>query len=882
MKFLIKLFRIFLFFILLSKFSFGQGIMGRITNADGEGISYAAVFVPAIHKGTTANEEGYYQKELKPGNYEIRFQYLGYKTKVHTVTIDNDFVSLDVVMEEQQYALPEVVVTASGEDPAYYIMRRAIGMSQYYLNQVSEYSCKVYLKGSGVLTKIPTILRRQFEREGVEQDRYFVTETLSEVDYRMPNQVQTRVISTRSSGDDNQTSPMAFITMSLYKDINGIISPLSRNAFRVYRFQLEGTFMENGKQVNKIRVIPRRAGHDLYSGHIFIKDGTWNLHSVDLSIKQSLFTASIRQVYNQVAEEVWMPVSHDYHFQVGIMGLELEYKYLASVSDYEVTLNPDIDHDFYGRVMESSTDAFLLQLRDAELNQQRDIPDINLREKTRPQTRRQERIAELMATEDLNNREMRRLNRLINREARANEPRRPLEVRNLSMEMDDSATVRKSGYWNENRPVPLTPQELESFSELPQDTLEKEETRRGPFRRVLTGGSMGIDDAWSFRYNGLVSLSSFDFNTVDGFKYSKTFSLTHSGAPGKQLTFTNTSGYAFARERFLTRFDLNYAYHPFKRATFNLQAGRRSQDFDGNHGIHPIINAVSSLFFQNNFMKLYEKDYVKIYHQFDIVNGLVLRTAAEYAKRRPLENYSDFSIAGWMGGEYTANIPDTPGLGTLIMPQHNAFIIDAEISYTHRHYFMRMGQRKVMLSSRWPTLTLAYRDGIEGFLNSDTRFRQIEASINQSFSLKLVGDFNYSITGGKFINSDKLFTPDFKHFSSNSTWFLSGTEKNRFRTLNHYEYSTGTEYLSAHLHYEHGRILLKRLPFLARTLSREKLFVNILTIPEEDFYFELGYGMNQIFLLINAEIVSGFKGGKHHYTGFRIFIPLGGVASVRL
>ena len=869
-------------FLSLSLSSFGQGIQGRITNIDREGISFAAVFVPAIHQGTTANEEGHYQLELKPGIYEIRFQYLGYKTQVHTVTIENEFIALNVEMEEQQYALPEVVVTATGEDPAYYIMRRAIGMSQYYLNQVSEYRCRVYLKGSGVLTRIPAMLRRQFEREGVEQDRYFVTETISEVHYRMPNDVQTRVISTRSSGDDSQTSPMMFITMSLYQDINGIISPLSRNAFQVYRFQLEGSFLENDTQVNKIRVIPRRAGHDLYSGYIFIKDGTWSLHSVDLQIEQSLFTAGIRQVYNPVAEGVWMPVSHDYHFQVSIMGLGLEYKYLASVSDYEITLNPNVDHEFYARVMASSTDAFLLQLRDAELERPRHAPDINLRDQTQPQTRRQERIADLMATEDLNNREMRRLNRLIRREARANQPRRPLEVRNFSMEMDDSARVRTAEFWSENRPVPLTPQEMESFKELPQDTVEKDEPRRGPFRQILMGGTHSPAQNWTFRHNGLLSLSSFDFNTVDGLKYSKTLSLRHSDVTGRQFTIANTTGYAFARERFLTRFDLNYAYHSFKRATLGLEGGRVSQDFDSRYGISPFINAVSSLFFQNNFLKLYEKDYIRLHHRFDIVNGLVLSTAAEYAQRRPLENNTDFSIAGWMGGEYSPNIPAIPGLETLVMPPHNAFVVDARLSYTHRHYFMRMGERKVMLSSRWSTLSVAYREGFEGILDSDTRFRQMEASVNQSFTIRMIGEFEYTFNAGKFFNSDKLFTPDFRHFGGNSTWFLSGMEKDRFRTLNHYEYSTGTEYLSAHLHYEHGRIILKRLPFLARTLSREKLFFNALNIPEEDFYFEMGYGMNQIFLLINAEIVTGFKGGKHHYTGFRIFVPLGGEAGVRL
>ena len=869
-------------FLSLSLSAFGQGLKGHITNADGEGISFAAVFVPALHQGTTANEEGFYRLELKPGIYEIRFQYLGYKTQVHSVNIENDFITLNVVMEEQQYALPEVVVTASGEDPAYYIMRRAIGMSQYYLSQVSEYSCRVYLKGSGVLTRIPALLRRQFEQEGVEQDRYFVTETISEVHYQMPNDVQTRVISTRSSGDDSQTSPMIFITMSLYQDINGIISPLSRNAFQVYRFQLEGSFMENGIQVNKIKVIPRRAGHDLYSGHIFIKDGTWSLHSVDLQIEQSLFTAGIRQVYNPVAEGVWMPVSHDYHFEVSIMGLGLEYKYLASVSDYEITLNPNLDHEFYARVMASSTDAFLMQLRDAELDRRAHVSEIDLREQTQPQTRRQERIADLMATEDLNNREMRRLNRLIRQEARANEPRRPLEVRSFSMEMDDSASVRTAEYWSENRPVPLTPQEMESFNEMPRDTVDEDEPRRGLSRKILLGGTYTPAEKWTFRYNGLVSLSSFGFNTVDGLKYSKNISLRHSIASGRQFSVANTLGYAFARQRLLSRFDLNYAYHPFKRATLGLEGGRRSQDFDSRHGINPFINGVSSLFFQNNFMKLYEKDYLRLHHRFDIVNGLVLSNAIEYAQRRPLENNTDFSVAGCMGGEYTQNIPAIQGLEELVMPAHNALVIDARLSYTHRHYFMRMDNRKMMLYSRWPTLSLAYREGFEGILNSDTRFRQLEASVNQSFTVRMIGEFEYTVNAGKFFNSDKLFTPDFRHFSSNSTWFLSGMEKDRFRTLNHYEYSTGTEYFSAHLHYEHGRILVKRLPFMARTLIREKLFLNALSIPEKDFYFEMGYGMNQIFLLINAEIVTGFKGGKHHYTGFRIFVPLGGEAGVRL
>jgi len=101
-------------------------------------------------------------------------------------------------------------------------------MSQYYLNQVSDYSCRVYLKGSGVIRNMPSLMRRQMEREGIEEGRYFVTETISDVYFELPDRTRTEVISLRSSGNDNQSSPMAFVTISFYRDITGIRTGLFR------------------------------------------------------------------------------------------------------------------------------------------------------------------------------------------------------------------------------------------------------------------------------------------------------------------------------------------------------------------------------------------------------------------------------------------------------------------------------------------------------------------------------------------------------------------------------------------------------------------------------------------------------------------------------
>jgi hypothetical protein len=53
-----------------------------------------------------------------------------------------------VTLPEQVYQIPVVNISASGEDPAYPIMRWAISLAPYYLNQVKYYKANVYLKGN--------------------------------------------------------------------------------------------------------------------------------------------------------------------------------------------------------------------------------------------------------------------------------------------------------------------------------------------------------------------------------------------------------------------------------------------------------------------------------------------------------------------------------------------------------------------------------------------------------------------------------------------------------------------------------------------------------------------------------------------------------------
>ncbi|HRW63552.1 MAG TPA: carboxypeptidase-like regulatory domain-containing protein, partial [Bacteroidales bacterium] len=129
------------FALLVSKSNFSQGIEGRVTSTSGEPVSFATIYAAGVSKGTTSNIDGYFQLSLPEGKHTLTVRYLGYKTREMEVVCNGSTQKVDITLEEQLYKIPEVIVMASGEDPAYYIMRKAIAMSYYYLNQVEEYNC---------------------------------------------------------------------------------------------------------------------------------------------------------------------------------------------------------------------------------------------------------------------------------------------------------------------------------------------------------------------------------------------------------------------------------------------------------------------------------------------------------------------------------------------------------------------------------------------------------------------------------------------------------------------------------------------------------------------------------------------------------------------
>jgi hypothetical protein len=325
--------------------SHGQtgGVHGVISDEQSKPLSFATIFVKQLGTGTTANEEGLYEILLPAGQYELVFQHLGRKSEVRVVKVGKDFVKLDITLVPQEIMLQSVTVNADDEDPAYSIMRKAISKATYHRNVLDTYSARVYIKGAGKLEDYPWLAKKTLEKEGIEKDRVYISESVSEIKFTRPNKFEEKVISIRSDGKDNNTSPNGYIFGSFYEpEVAGTVSPLSPRAFSYYKFEYLGTFKDREYEISRIRVTPRSKGDNVVDGIIFIVEDDWSIHSLDIHTIKLGIDISIKVMCGPIEGKVWLPVSHQFKVEGKVFGFEFEYNYLASVSNYSISLNPKI------------------------------------------------------------------------------------------------------------------------------------------------------------------------------------------------------------------------------------------------------------------------------------------------------------------------------------------------------------------------------------------------------------------------------------------------------------------------------------------------------------------------------------------------------------
>jgi hypothetical protein len=292
-------------------------VTGSITDGAGKKLAHASVLIKGTTRGVTANADAKFSLSLLPGSYTIVCNYVGFEAVEKKIKIipGQDSLLLSFVLAKQVYLLNDVVVRSKGEDPAYAIIRKAIKKRPDYLNEIKKFSAEVYIKGQLVLNDFPKSFFGKSLAPGnfdtVKNRILFLSETVSDYYVDVPNKERIEVKSSKVSGRSNGFGLSNPQIISFYQNnidlgngLNprGFVSPIADGALGFYNYKFEGTFYENGIEISRIRVLPKRKYEPLFTGIINIIENDWRIHSVQLSLlkeqqMQLLDTLQIEQIY---------------------------------------------------------------------------------------------------------------------------------------------------------------------------------------------------------------------------------------------------------------------------------------------------------------------------------------------------------------------------------------------------------------------------------------------------------------------------------------------------------------------------------------------------------------------------------------------------------
>lgn len=824
----------FLFLWLILVHHLSAQITGFVTNKKGEALPFASIYVQGTSTGTTTNVEGDYSLELENGTYRLVFQYVGYKQKIITTTVEGEAVELNVVLEEETIDLQTVEVLANAEDPAYAIIRKAIAKRKYYKELVEEYRCDVYIKGVVKLLDAPEKILGQdvgdFEGslDSNRQGIIYLSESESKLNFRQPDSYKEVMVSSKVSGNDNGFSFNSARDMDIgFYDNHSlfgrnIISPIANTALQYYRYKLHGTFYdEEGRLINKIEIIPKRSEDPVFRGFIYIVEGLWNIQSVNVyltgtAMKLPAFdTLFVEQIHVPIKDpDIWRLFSQTYKFKGGALGFKFGGSFTGVYTNYD--LNPPFEDGFFG---------------------------------------------------------------------------------NEVLKVEKEANEKDWNYWDTIRPIPLTNEEetdyfrKDSIREIREskEFLDSIDARKNKFKLGNFFFGYTYNNSYERRSLSVNSpLTSVQFNTVQGFfgdlrlSYRKNFDKERR----RWLRVSTHLNYGFSEKKFRNTWAVTYNFNRINFARMTLSGGTQTAQYNDGQPVSETLNTFYSLVFRRNYIKIYEKTFFRFQYRQEIANGLFLTAFTEFAKRSPLQNNSNYSYFYKDSREFITNFPNNAAASnTGAYLENKAATVGLSLRFRWRQKYLSYPEQKYIIGSKLPGLWLHYRRGFDfgsknNTFRSDVDFDYLGFQLKENYaSLGLVGYLEFNLEGGWFINDEKVFFPDYQHFNGNQT-NIGNPQKylNSFLLLPYYEYSTTKPFFQGHVQHHFEGFLLDKLPGM-RKLGWNTVFgASFLYTSEQKDYLELSLGIDNIglklFRFLRFDIVTAFKRGKHFDTGFMVGLNL--------
>ncbi|NQU52871.1 MAG: carboxypeptidase-like regulatory domain-containing protein [Bacteroidetes bacterium] len=859
----------------LSFQSGAQVITGKIINEQNEPVPYATIFVQETKEGTISNTDGNFKLQLNQGTHHFRIRSLGYIQVEKEILLNSDSLNLDIILQQQEFEIKEIKVFPGKEDPAYFIIRKAITKAAYYREKIKHYDADLYIKSNFSFTNIPKLYQNKVEIEGKKLKDFFkenvtyVIESQNKITFDYPNKYNQKVVSKKSSLVGFDEPPvMELMTVSFYEERpNQVISPLSSLALKHYKFQYEGFIAVGDFDVFKIKITPKRKSDELVEGYIYIVDKLWCIYNLDFSTNFEFFKYRIKQQFENLGNENWLPVSHNIDGNFGILGLRGMFYYGASVK------------------YDSIIDNYLSE-KQIEVAFNTALPDSTpVRIKSTKERVLQNEVKLITAKEELSNNDVKkvaRFNRKILKEQYKDSTITTSRYNNYKID-ETKDSLNNNISWDTIRAIPLTPMEIKSYQradslvsleEMETDTVTGKKKKKGKslFSKIVFGYyDLCKDSLIKLNYDGLISLKNYDWNTVDGFKYKQKLELRLNPDSGKYIYFTPEFGYAINRKAGFGSITGKFINILTSGNTFGFAFGKESRDFKPSPlGIQPSLNSISAWFFAENYMKLYETEFIKLDFSQKIKKNFTVVSAVDFNHFFPLINNTSYSLSDKK--EYSPNIPKGFFEYSPELLQQKSFSYTVGLNYRERQRKPWLEESPFLFMNDFYEFNLYFKQGIKDAFSSGSDFSHIDFRFQQQANISPSAGFDWKVNAGYFFNSNHMHFSQFKHFNTSEIVVPFKSFAHTFQLLNDYEFSTNSSYLNVGGEFRSEYLLLRYLSFVNRKTWSESIHLNYLTTPDLTNYWEAGYSLNSLFFVGNIGVFTGFKGSKFESVALKFSI----------
>jgi hypothetical protein len=816
---------LFTFFILTTFSASAQQytLSGRVSGQKNEPVSFTSIYIPNSTYGTTANEEGKYLFKLSPGTYNIVYRFVGYREKMIPVTITDHNDTLNVQLDDEIFELTDTTKYNSKTDRGMAIMRNVLANRKKHMDEFKTYTCAVYIKGVQKLTKAPKSLMgsavtRQLDLDSNGRGILYQAESFSQFNFQSPNKFKEITIASKTAGTNpafgyNKASDLQLNLYNNTINING----LSSHGF-------VSPVASNAFSYYRYKYM----GSTVSNGRTINKIQLLPKHTHDPVFKGNIY---IVQDESRLYSVDLMLTNTNNSLNL-IDTIEISQQYVP-IRD-SVWLPASVQYNFVGGVFGFKFAGYYMSIyNNYKINQ--NFPE-----------------------------------GYFNGEV---------------LRIDTAANIKSKNYWDANRIVPLTVQETRDYSKKDSIAAYKQ-TDAYLDELQHTKNNINYPGYLIFGYNAsnrsnkdslyvFPFLQTFYYNTVEGFGINAKVRYTKTIDDYRSFSITPALRYGFGNKLFSANILTEYKNDPYHNAKFWVNFGSDVLDLN-NVGTRSLyFNTLSTLLYENNYVKYYRSQFGGLGYQRELANGVLWNGSLSYSSRTQLYNNAYGHIFTSKIREFTSNNPLAPPFTpandrSFLFPKHQALTFNTSVVFTFNQQYITRPTGKFNLPSKYPTLTVNYRKGIKSVFGSDVDYDFASVDISQNnIRIGTSGFSSFKLTGGDYFNNNTIYFMDYYHYLGNQGTTFDPTYIGSFHFLPFYTYSTNGAFFEAHYQHNFAGSLLNKISFIRKFKLEEIIGANYLSTKGNPNYRELYIGVQRLIFRVDYGV--SYAGNKKYIQGFRIF-----------